>query len=273
LEILQILGNTQLAGSISIGAMMTSGTISIGGTGSQTGTIGIGTGTGAQTLNFGTGGTGSKTINIGTGAIGNVITIGTTTGAASIAQKVGTGDFTLDGVGSSDFTIGASTTTGTIAIGGTAQSGNINLGASSASQTVNIGTGSAAATVNIATGDVAGNINIGDNTSTPSSSVRIGGSTTINGALNFGVDAFSGNDAYAITLSPAPTAYVAGMVVIFKAGDSNAGNCTMDVNGLGVRNILRDQTGGPLQPLADGNIDAGGVYIIVYDGTQFVLIR
>ena len=83
------IGNTQTAGSISLGAAMTTGTITIGGTGLQTGTIGIGTGTGAQTINLGTGGTGAKTINIGTGAVAQTITIGNTTGATGIVLNSG----------------------------------------------------------------------------------------------------------------------------------------------------------------------------------------
>ncbi|MEK7600331.1 MAG: carbohydrate binding domain-containing protein [Patescibacteria group bacterium] len=62
------IGNTQTNGSISLGAAMTTGTINIGGTGAQTGNIDIGTGTGAQSLNFGTGGTGAKTVTIGSTA-------------------------------------------------------------------------------------------------------------------------------------------------------------------------------------------------------------
>lgn len=73
------IGNTQTGGSVSIGNAMTTGTISIGGTGLQTGTVSIAPGTGAQTVNVGTGGTGVKTINIGTGAVADVITIGNST--------------------------------------------------------------------------------------------------------------------------------------------------------------------------------------------------
>jgi len=69
------IGNTQTAGSISLGAAMTGGTIAlggngtnaitIGGIGAQTGAIGIGPGTGAQTISLGTNASGAKTILIG----------------------------------------------------------------------------------------------------------------------------------------------------------------------------------------------------------------
>ncbi len=83
------IGNTQTAGSIAMGAAMTTGTITIGGTGLQTGTITLGGGTGAQAINIGTGGTGVKTIDIGTGAVANVVTIGSTTGAAATTIQGG----------------------------------------------------------------------------------------------------------------------------------------------------------------------------------------
>lgn len=84
------IANTQTAGSLAIGTSMTTGTISIGGTGLQTGTISLAPGTGAQTVNIGTGGTGVKTIHIGDGAIGNIVTVGSTTAAAHTTIKGGT---------------------------------------------------------------------------------------------------------------------------------------------------------------------------------------
>jgi hypothetical protein len=83
------IGNTQTAGSVSIGAAMTTGTINIGGTGLQTGTVDIAVGTGAQAINLGTGAVGIKTIGIGTGAVANVITIGSNTGAAELHLLAG----------------------------------------------------------------------------------------------------------------------------------------------------------------------------------------
>lgn len=63
-------------GAITIGASLTSGTITIGNTGAQTGNFNLATGTGALAINIGTGGTGIKTISIGTSAIANLIYIG-----------------------------------------------------------------------------------------------------------------------------------------------------------------------------------------------------
>jgi hypothetical protein len=156
------LGNTQIAGSINLGAAMTSGTITIGGTGLHTGTIGIGTGTGAQTLNFGTGGTGVKTINIG-GTAANIIGLGNTQIAGSI-------------------NLGAAMTTGTITIGGTGlQTGAIGIATGTGAQTLNLGTGGTGLkTINIGTGTT-GKVTIGSAGVTNGMGVRIGnGRVTIN---------------------------------------------------------------------------------------------
>lgn len=152
-------------------------------TGTSTGTVNIG-GDALQTLNIGAG-TGGKTINIGNGAAANSITIGSTNTTSGITQRIGTGNFSLDGVAGSTYTIGASTTTGTITIGGTAQTGNITLGESSASQIVNIGTGAGASTVNIANGVGGNTIAIGNGANTGTQTINMangasGAATTVN---------------------------------------------------------------------------------------------
>ena len=122
----------------SIGATTTTGTITIGGT-AQEGAVKLADSTAALALSLGTGATGIKTIHIGDGATANILTIGSDTGAASMALKVGTGNFTLNGVAGSTYTIGAATTTGTITIGGTAQEGAISIGNVSTLPVVNLG--------------------------------------------------------------------------------------------------------------------------------------
>lgn len=74
-----------------------------------------------------------------------------------------------------------------------------------------------------------------------------------------------GTDAYAVTLVPAPTAYVTGMVVNFKAGTANTGNATLNVNGLGAVNILKNHD----QTLDNNDIEVGQVVTVIYDGTNF----
>lgn len=75
-------------------------------------------------------------------------------------------------------------------------------------------------------------------------------------------------DAYVVTLDPAPTSYVAGMVVRFKTTNANTGASTINVNGIGVASIKRKRDGGDLQ---SGDIVSGPVYTLVYDGSNFRL--
>jgi len=72
-------------------------------------------------------------------------------------------------------------------------------------------------------------------------------------------------DAYVVTLSPAITAYSAGHTFRFKATNTNTGASTINVNGLGAKDI---KTKGIADPAA-GTILANGVYQLTYDGTQY----
>lgn len=76
-------------------------------------------------------------------------------------------------------------------------------------------------------------------------------------------------DAYTVTLSPAPTSYTKGLMVLFKAANTNTGASTINVNSLGTKNILR-KGGGSLEA---GDILANALILLVYDGTQFLLIN
>lgn len=78
----------------------------------------------------------------------------------------------------------------------------------------------------------------------------------------------AGSDTYAITVTPAPTAYVTGQVFRFKADVANTGAATLNVNSLGAKSILRPNG----SALADGDIAASQVLEVIYDGTQFLLL-
>ena len=240
----------QVAGAINMGTAMTTGTITIGGTGLQTGTISIAPGTGAQIVNIATGGTGIKTVNIGTGAIDNVITIGSVTGAASLALKVGTGNFSLDGSATSTYAIGASTTTGTITIGGTAQTGNIVLGSSSGTNAVNIGDGTGATTVNIAAGaGSAKAVNIG--TGAVANVITIGsisGAAGISELVGTGNYSLDGAATSAYTFGPSTTSGTMN----FGGTGANTGTMTI-AGGTGAQIInIGHSTGGKTINIGDG---------------------
>ncbi len=85
----------------------------------------------------------------------------------------------------------------------------------------------------------------------------------------------AGGTANALTLalpaSPVPQvvlAYKAGLRLVFKANAANTGAVTVNFNGMGGKSIV---TQGGTALLA-GDIEASGVYEIVYDGTHFQII-
>ncbi len=139
-------------------------------------TIGNQTGASAVVIDSGTG-----PINIGT-TIAKVITIGNSTGVSGVAINVGTGNFVVNGVTTSTYSIGSSTTTGSITIGGTAQTGDIVLGSSSGTNAVKIMNGSGAGTLSLGVVQVAGAINMG--TAMTTGTITIGGTGLQTGTIS-----------------------------------------------------------------------------------------
>lgn len=83
----------------------------------------------------------------------------------------------------------------------------------------------------------------------------------------YAVDA-AGSDAYAITPSPAITAYGAGQHFTFQAGTANTGPATLAVSGLAATPILKAGS----VALETGDIVSGQVVEVVYDGANMQLI-
>lgn len=79
-----------------------------------------------------------------------------------------------------------------------------------------------------------------------------------------------GTDSYAITLTTPFTAYNAGMMINFKADVSNTGAATINVDGKGAKD-LKKMTATGKAALETGDVIAGGIYIGIYDGTDFIL--
>ncbi|MCC5946698.1 MAG: tail fiber domain-containing protein [Bernardetiaceae bacterium] len=74
---------------------------------------------------------------------------------------------------------------------------------------------------------------------------------------------------YAVTLVPAPTAYIAGMLVHFRASAANTTNfVNLNVNGLGNR-AIRKHGDVFLEP---GDIKNGQMVSVLFDGTRFQMI-
>lgn len=80
----------------------------------------------------------------------------------------------------------------------------------------------------------------------------------------------SGTDSYAITLAPAPTAYATGMRIRFRTDVANTGACSLNVNGLGARDIKKHND----QDLETGDLEANMIVEVVYDGLsgQFKMV-
>ncbi len=83
----------------------------------------------------------------------------------------------------------------------------------------------------------------------------------------FDYAAGTGTDRITVTLSPAPDAYVTGMKVRWKQATSNTGACTINVNGLGAKNIKTSAVADP----AAADVLGSAIIEATYDGTQFLL--
>ena len=88
------------------------------------------------------------------------------------------------------------------------------------------------------------------------------------GGLIFQATDTGSADTYVIALAPVVTEYVAGQIFHFKAGATSTGASTLNVNALGAKNIKKKND----QNIAAGDIEAGAIVSVVYDGTSFQMI-
>lgn len=94
--------------------------------------------------------------------------------------------------------------------------------------------------------------------------------TALNDKSTFYVGISGGaNDSYTITASPVPLAYVQGMIVVFRANTVNTGAASINVNNLGVKTIVKRVS----TTLANGDIPALQWCMLVFDGTNFVILN
>lgn len=82
----------------------------------------------------------------------------------------------------------------------------------------------------------------------------------------------TGNDSYVISVTPTPGSYTAGDVFYFKADVANTGAATLNVNTLGAKTIKKF-INDTLSDLDTGDIQAGQLITVQYDGTYFQLIH
>jgi hypothetical protein len=81
-----------------------------------------------------------------------------------------------------------------------------------------------------------------------------------------------GANAMAIAFTPALTAYAAGLIFYVKAAATNTGPTTINVNGVGLQDV-KTFDGLVLSPMAAGQIVIGNVYLLVYDGAEFLVLN
>lgn len=77
--------------------------------------------------------------------------------------------------------------------------------------------------------------------------------------------------ANALACSPtnAYGAYTTGTALRVKVANANTGATTINVNSLGTKNVTKNGT----TALASGDLAAGGIYLMTYDGTEFVVTQ
>ncbi len=87
------------------------------------------------------------------------------------------------------------------------------------------------------------------------------------GLCSYAVDTGSANN-YVVTLASPPTSYQSGMILAVTPANSNTGASVINVNSLGNKTVLT-ALGATLAP---GELVAGRVSVMVYDGTSFRVI-
>jgi len=87
------------------------------------------------------------------------------------------------------------------------------------------------------------------------------------GSTNYSVDTTNTN-SYAITLTPAPISLTAGMHVKFAITYGNTLAATLNVNGLGANNIVKNG----VAPLVLGDMLAGSIIDATFDGSYWHII-
>ncbi|MDE1151416.1 MAG: hypothetical protein PW788_02670 [Micavibrio sp.] len=86
--------------------------------------------------------------------------------------------------------------------------------------------------------------------------------------LPYAADTGSAN-AYTVAPTPAPAAYSAGLVVMLKPANACTGAATINVGGLGAKNIKMPDG----SDTGANSLISSAVYLLVYDGASFVIVN
>jgi len=246
------------ASTITIGDAAQTAAITIGASTATMTDLSLGTGVGAHTIHIGDGGTAAQ-----------VITIGSDSVASSLALKAGTGNFSVDGVAATTYTIGNAAQTGTMKFGESSAAMQLDLGTGNGAKTVNLGVGTGINAINFGTGGTgAKTIIIGDGASTGTTTVTAGSgglslpaaATTLGDAIG-DITTFTGKIAGATPMS-------------FDGATANAAYTILAVADVGssITLTLPNSTGALIgSTLATNNVDAadsiwGGTNQLIFEG-------
>lgn len=78
----------------------------------------------------------------------------------------------------------------------------------------------------------------------------------------------TGTDTYAATVAPAITAYVANQRFYITFTNANTGAATLNINSLGAKSIVKNGS----TALVSGDIPAGSIKLLQYDGTNLQIV-
>ena len=87
------------------------------------------------------------------------------------------------------------------------------------------------------------------------------------GAFGYVASDSGSSNAYVIAPSPAITGFAAGQKFAFLAANVSSGASTLNVSGLGVKNVYYQNAA-----ISGAMIKAGALILVVYDGTQFQML-
>lgn len=79
----------------------------------------------------------------------------------------------------------------------------------------------------------------------------------------------AGTNTITASATPALAAYAAGQRFAFAAANSSTGAVTLNIDSLGAKDVTRDGT----NALRDGDIAAGAIVHVIYDGTRFQMLN
>ena len=152
----------------------------------------------------------------------------------------------------------------TIADGKTLTASNTLTFAGTDGSTLNVGTGGTLGTAAyVATGISGATIPLLNGVN-----LHSGATNTFNSAVNYAATA--GTDTYTAAPSPAFTSYVTGSIYLISFGIANTITTpTLNVNALGAKTIVKEGSAA----LIVGDIPAGHKAILMYDGTNLVLMN